>query len=121
MCGRVVMAIDTETLVRISRSRRLNNNQAYRPSHNIPPSRGVPTVYRNSQKKAEQDESNVDGKETINELEIMRFGMKNDDNYEVSNARSETLKSVSLFRGMIEKKNRCAVFLLIIDCCTRIL
>jgi putative SOS response-associated peptidase YedK len=97
MCGRVVMAIDSNTLVQISRARTFRNQQGYRPSYNMPPTRGVPCIFRENSKSKE------------NELECMKFGMKNNDNIDVVNARSETIRFISMFKDMISKYNRCAV------------
>lgn len=97
MCGRVVMALDSETLVKIAGARRIRYQQEYKQSYNIPPTRKIPTIFRENSKLEE------------NEIELMKFGMKNNENIEVINARSETIKAISIFRNMIENNNRCAV------------
>lgn len=97
MCGRVVMALDSDVLMSISRSKSLRNKQSYQQSYNITPTRGVPAVYRLTRDSLQ------------NELEIMKFGIKNNDNIEVINARAETVKQIALFNDMITKYNRCGV------------
>lgn len=101
MCGRVVIALDSDVLVSISRSKSLMNKESYLKSYNIPPTRGVPVVYRSSR----------DSKD--NEIEIMKFGMKNNNKIEIINARAETMRQIQLFNNMILKYNRCGVFNLI--------
>lgn len=97
MCGRVVMALDSEILIKIAGSRRIRFQEDYKQSYNIPPTRKIPVVFRENSKLEE------------NEIELMRFGMKNNENFEVINARSESIKALSMFRKMIENNNRCAV------------
>ena len=97
MCGRVVMALDSETLVKIAGARRIRYQEAYKQSYNIPPTRRIPTVFRENSKLEE------------NEIELMKFGMKNNENVEVINARAESIKAISMFRNMIINNNRCAV------------
>ena len=97
MCGRVVNALQPSTLLTIARSKNFRNQETYRQSNNIAPSRNVPVVFRSCKESKE------------NELEAMKFGMKNTLQVDVINARAETIKTMPLFRGLIENYNRCGV------------
>jgi putative SOS response-associated peptidase YedK len=93
MCGRVVMACDSNTLISLNNNKPIRNGIRYKQSYNVCPTNYLP-VYHN------------------NEIEMMKWGMKKDNIY-IINARSETAdiyfkgyrKCLILIQGYYEWKN----------------
>ncbi len=93
MCGRVVINLDSGTLVNIARARNMNHQGKYQQSFNIAPSCYIPSTYKRSDKTSE------------NNLEAMKWGTKNKDEIPVINARSETVATY------FKTWKRCAVII----------
>ena len=74
MCGRVVVALDSETLATIARAKEIRNEIRFKQSYNIAPGRYIPASYK-------EHKQNV--------LEAMKWGTTNKDGISLSNARSE--------------------------------
>jgi hypothetical protein len=84
MCGRVVIALDSQTLASISKSRKMRNEPKFRQSYNLPPGSYLPTVYKHS-----KSESSSELEKFL--LEAIKWGTKNKDNISLINARYENL------------------------------
>ena len=59
MCGRVVCGLDTETLIKISRTSVMRNQIRYTPSYNIAPNRHISAIYRSIPR--DKDDCNNNG------------------------------------------------------------
>lgn len=99
MCGRVVVAMDSETLIRISKAKTMNNSLRHRQSYNMTPGRYIPGVYRNNK--------NCSNEEKSEELECMKWGIKNKDEIPIINARSENVSVYQIYKNM----KRCVIII----------
>ncbi len=94
MCGRVVVAMDSASLIALNKGRPIRNGIRYRQSYNTAPTNYLPV--------------SKDG-----EIEMMYWGTKNKDNTSLINARSETMdmyfkankKCFVIVQGYYEWKN----------------
>ena len=122
MCGRVVIALDSDSLAAIARSRNMHKAARHNQSYNIAPGRYIPAVYRNtsviSVQKSEGLEESEKSEETKDEnekicIETMKWGTKNTNDIFLVNARSETVslyyknwkRCVLIVTGYYEWKN----------------
>jgi putative SOS response-associated peptidase YedK len=93
MCGRVVVALDTDTLLIIARTRIMQNAMRYRQSYNVTPGKYIPGMYK-------------DNKGNVN-LEAMKWGTKNKEDFPLINARAETVTLYPIFKKCI----RCVIII----------
>jgi putative SOS response-associated peptidase YedK len=90
MCGRVVVAMNSETLEKISRCKCTMNSIRSSQSYNMSPGRYLPVSYK------VQDE---------NILDWIKWGTINSDNFPLTNARSEN------FNKFYKNWNRCIIYI----------
>lgn len=100
MCGRVVSNRESEALARVSRARRMQNEERYVRSHNIPPTGYLPVITNCN--CTEKDCNGV-------MLEAVKWGSKqNNDN---PNARTETIPYSSNYLNLIDSNNFCCIII----------
>ena len=91
MCGRVVVALDSECLSEIRRFKQVRNSSKYSQSFNMAPGRFLPTYYQN--------------KNNENILDFMKWGTLNSNSIPLINARSEN------FNLFYKNWKRCVVII----------
>lgn len=88
MCGRIVNALDSATMLKIAKARMMRKALDYKKSYNISPGKYLPGIYiTHSKRKGENDYS----------LEAMKWGTKNSSNISTINARVENIELFHYF------------------------